>query len=439
MKALIIAAGRGNRLKGLTKDKPKPLIQLLGLSLIERVILTAREAGIDDFVIVTGYFGDKIKAKLGNGSEYGVKITYIENREWHRGNGVSVLKAKKLLKERFVLLMSDHIFDTRILSELIKANLEDDESALVVDKIPAEYVDLNDATKVRIEEDYIRDIGKKIKDYNCIDCGIFLLSSSIFEALKKSIRKDDETLSGGIRILAKDGKMRFFEVKNNFWIDIDTIESYRKAEEILCKKLIKSTDGPVSRYLNRLVSIRLSKLLVKTNIKPNIISLLSFGICLLSAFLFSFGDYFPIAVAGVLSQFSSIVDGCDGEIARLKFQQTDYGAWFDAVLDRYADGLMILGMVYGWWSLYSRVEIWIIGFIALIGSFMNSYTAIKYDAIFIKSEKIKVRFGRDIRLLLIMVGALFNQIYYTLIVLGILVNAESIRRLYILRDGRLYR
>ena len=90
MKALIIAAGKGRRLEGLTKDGPKPLIKLLGLSLIERVMLTARQAGIDEFVIVTGFFGEKIKEGLGNGERCGVKISYIENREWQSGNGVSV-------------------------------------------------------------------------------------------------------------------------------------------------------------------------------------------------------------------------------------------------------------------------------------------------------------------------------------------------------------
>jgi len=118
LKALIVAAGKGSRLKNLTRNKPKPLIQLLGLSLIERVILTAKQAGINDFVVVIGYLGDKIKEKLGNGEIYGVKISYIENKEWQRGNGVSVLKAKELLKENFFLLMSDHIFDAKILKEL---------------------------------------------------------------------------------------------------------------------------------------------------------------------------------------------------------------------------------------------------------------------------------------------------------------------------------
>ena len=59
MKALIIAAGKGSRSGSLTKDEPKPLVRLLGLSLVERVILTAKEVGIDEFVIVIGYLGGK--------------------------------------------------------------------------------------------------------------------------------------------------------------------------------------------------------------------------------------------------------------------------------------------------------------------------------------------------------------------------------------------
>jgi CDP-L-myo-inositol myo-inositolphosphotransferase len=120
MKALIIAAGRGSRLNGLTKDKPKSLLRLLGLSLIERIILTAKQAGVDEFVVTIGYLGDKIQANLGDGRKFGVKITYIENKEWEKGNGVSVLKAKGLLSSgNFFLLMSDHIFDVRILKELV--------------------------------------------------------------------------------------------------------------------------------------------------------------------------------------------------------------------------------------------------------------------------------------------------------------------------------
>ena len=101
-------------------------------------------------------------------------------------------------------------------------------------------------------------------------------------------------------------------------------------------------------------------------------------------------------------------------------------------MDRYADAFIILGMSYGYWYIYAYPQIWIIGFAALMGSFMNSYTAIKYDAIF--SKKGKIRLGRDIRLFIIMVGAIFNQVMYTLLILAILTNAESIRRVYFLRE-----
>ena len=124
MKALIIAAGRGSRLNDLTKDIPKALIPLLGLPLIERVILTTKEAGINEYVIVVGYFGDKIRASLCNGERLGIRINYIENEEWQKSNGLSVLRTKELLNENFILLMSDHIFDARILKGLVNFDMK---------------------------------------------------------------------------------------------------------------------------------------------------------------------------------------------------------------------------------------------------------------------------------------------------------------------------
>src|SRR5919108_3619530 len=96
-KALIIAAGQGTRIHSITNGKPKPLTHHLGLSLIQRVILNVKEVGVDEFIIVIGYLGDEIKWELENGSKYGVKITYIENKEWQKGNGISALKARELL------------------------------------------------------------------------------------------------------------------------------------------------------------------------------------------------------------------------------------------------------------------------------------------------------------------------------------------------------
>ena len=212
MKALIIAAGNGERINHITDGKPKPLLDVLGLTLIERAILSAKKAGINEFVIVLGYKGRAIKKYLGSGEKHNVKIEYVYNREWKKENGVSVLKAEKAVGETFVLLMSDHIFDYRILQNLIKKSRS--KCILCVDRSPDAYIDMEDATKVRTDGKKIIDIGKDIKKYDAVDCGIFLLNKEIFKAIKESVKRGETSLSAAVKILAKNNKIEVFDIKN---------------------------------------------------------------------------------------------------------------------------------------------------------------------------------------------------------------------------------
>ena len=433
MKALILAAGQGIRQK--ENGDSKPLIPLLGLNFIERAILTAKKSGIKEFQIIIGYKGKRIKNKLGNGEKLGVNIDYIYNDEWIKGNGISVLKAKNYLQEPFILLMADHLFDYKILFALQQQTIEDDECILCVDKNHHKYLDVDDATKVFIEDGLIKDINKQLNHHNAIDTGIFLCTPVIFDALEESINSGNESLSAGIKILASRHKMKAFDISDKYWIDVDDDSALKNAKSFLLEKLKKNTDGPISRILNRPISIKISELLLKTNITPNQISLISFIFGLFGALFFYFGDYVFLVIGGILVHLSSIIDGCDGEVARLKLIESKYGGWFDAVMDRYADAIIIFGMVHGHWILHNDITIWTIGFMALMGSFLNSYTADKYDAIFKKriKEINGMRMGRDVRLFLIFIGALSNQILITLAILAIISNFESIRRLIVLR------
>lgn len=444
-KALILAAGKGERMGHLTEDKPKALVQLLGLTLIERALLTAKQAGIKEFVIVVGYLGDRIREELGDGSRHDVKITYVENEEWTRGNGISALKAKGSFEENFILLMADHIFDSDILKGLMTRDFKSSVVAAVDRRRPSPG-----DTKVLEEDGRIVEIGKNVEKANCVDTGIFLCAPAVFSYVEKAIEQGRTELADGIGEAARNGDAEVFDITkaggNVFgggqtgkprWVDIDTEEDLKRAEEMLCRSLTKPTDGPVSRFLNRPISVRISKLLTKTRIRPNSISFISFVIGSSSAVFFCFGSYLSIIVAGLLAQICSIFDGCDGEVARLKFQDTSYGGWFDAVLDRYADAAIILGMIYGYWALGGYMLIWIVGSIALIGTFMNSYTAGRYDTFLKKKTKTKgigMRMGRDVRLFLIMIGALLNQVFLILAILAILTNVESLRRLVVLRN-----
>jgi len=431
VKCLILASGQGSRLKA--KGDSKPLVPLLSLPLIERVILTAHKAGLTDFYVVTGYNGEKINKHLEQFSRIrNIKITTINNNDWKKENGISVLKAKDHIKENFVLLMSDHIFDESILIKLKDQKIADDEIMLAVDYNIKDnkLVDVDDVTKVNVQNNNIVDIGKNINKYNAYDTGIFLCSPAIFNTIKKSSEKGDSSLSGGIRTLADKKKAKTFDINDNYWIDVDNEDMFKIAESKLWSNLKKKYDGPVSRYLNRPISTSISKYLLKTRISPNFISLFTFIIATLGAFFFFLGGYVNLVIGGILAQFASIIDGCDGEIARLKFQATAFGGWFDAVLDRYADGFLLFGLTYYVYFINNNFLYIAIGFLAIIGSFMNSYTADKYDSLMSRRLDLKnyIRIGRDLRIFLIFIGALVNQPLLILSLIAILTNAENIRR-----------
>ena len=452
MKCLIIAAGKGSRLQ--SRGDSKPLISILGIPLIERVIRAAMEAGADEFFVVIGHQGERVRDFLAHlADRLAVRITPLVNDDWDKENGLSVLKARDVLHEPFLLLMADHLFDPSLIRPLATLTLGDGEIALVVDgNTRNPLIDLEDVTRVKLEDDgppdsdkkrnrkKIRDIGKGLADFNGFDTGIFLCSPAIFKALEQSKEKDgDTTLSGAVRILAAEGRAKAI-LLDGFWIDVDDPAAFQRAEQVLLKRLRdKPNDGPVARYLNRPFSVRISRYLVQRDVTPNQISLFSFLCSVLAAGLFMLGGYFFLIVGGVLAQFASIIDGCDGEVARLKYQSSDVGGWFDAVLDRYADAFLLFGLT--WHLLAADVSglILLVGFMAIIGSFMLSYTADKYDNLM--RERIQAggkagfRMGRDVRVFLIFLGAITNMVLAILVLIAVVMNLETLRRVKMALDG----
>jgi len=139
MKCLIIAAGKGSRLK--PRYSNKPLAPLLGVPLIERVIRTALSAGVDDFYVVTGHRGAEVSRFLEQLSERcRITVKPIHNNEWDRKqNGLSVLKAKPYLSGNFLLMMADHIFDPALPGNLLKCPISDGDIILAVDRNVNKY------------------------------------------------------------------------------------------------------------------------------------------------------------------------------------------------------------------------------------------------------------------------------------------------------------
>ena len=117
---LILAAGNGTRIRPVSAGLPKPLVDFRGKPILEHVIRRAHQAGIERFVIVVGYRSDLIRSWF-DSRWLGVSVTFVENPDYHKANGISALKAKDEIHENFLLLMADHIFEPETARVLLQS------------------------------------------------------------------------------------------------------------------------------------------------------------------------------------------------------------------------------------------------------------------------------------------------------------------------------
>ncbi|MGB8769494.1 MAG: phosphocholine cytidylyltransferase family protein [Candidatus Korobacteraceae bacterium] len=230
--ALILAAGNGSRLAARSGELPKPLVRLHGKPLLEHVVRGAHQAGIERFVIVVGYHGHLIQQWWKNSPVRDLPVTWVENPEYLKNNGVSVLRAKPEIHEPFLLLMSDHIFEPQTARALLHQPVQEGEVILGVDKNIDSVFDLDDATKVRMDGDRIVNIGKDLALYDALDTGMFHCTPALFQALESAMFNWNCSLSDGLRLLAGAGKFKGFDIGDAHWQDCDTPEALDYANDI---------------------------------------------------------------------------------------------------------------------------------------------------------------------------------------------------------------
>lgn len=229
-KAVILAAGNGSRLASVSGNLPKPLVDLDDKPILEHVLQGAQEAGVQEFFIVLGYRGDVIKSHFRGDRRF--HITWIENQDYHKSNGVSLLKAKNVVRDPFLLLMADHVFEPHTASALLRQPMKKDEVILAVDEKLDSIFDMDDATKVCRMGDHIIDIGKQIRCYDAVDTGMFLCSPELFVFLEACKKNDNCSLSDGMQEMARQRKLRAFDIGDGWWQDIDSPEALTYARRM---------------------------------------------------------------------------------------------------------------------------------------------------------------------------------------------------------------
>ena len=229
MKGVIISAGIGSRLWKTTKQVPKTLLPYKNGTILSTIIEQLKQAGITELIIVVGFKKNYIVDYLQKNPQ-SLPVTFVENLEWEKGNALSVYKVKDYIKnEPFLLSMADHLVKVEALKQIV--NSPERINLLLVDPFITENFDLDDATKVKTENDYIIAIGKELTDYNALDCGIFRLEPDFFSAVEKAVAKGKDSISNAIAELIPLKRIKSIILnKANQWLDIDTPEAYQFAQ-----------------------------------------------------------------------------------------------------------------------------------------------------------------------------------------------------------------
>ena len=304
---------------------------------------------------------------------------------------------------------------------------------MAIDKNLDRVLDVNDTTKVLVKGNKIIGLNKDLKNYNAYDTGMFICSPYIFEVLKKTTALGKNSLSDGMRVIAKEGNLRSLDNKGKFWADCDTWEDIKFARKKFINDLTKGEDGIISKQFNRKISTLISRYLVNTSITPNMISFTILMMAIPTFLLLASGIYPWLILGGLLIQLMSILDGVDGEIARMKFTRSSWGEFLDANLDKYVDTAAVAGMTLGFLKITGNSWIIPISLFLIFGLGLDGYMPNKFQVITGK----KLKFGmlkiinikRDTRLLILSLGAIFNLILLSFVVLLVFYHFKVFIRL----------
>jgi choline kinase len=243
--AVILMAGSGSRLRASGKLVPKPLVPVLQQPLISYVIDCFSRAGVRTLHAVVGSQSERLLAGLKPLVPRGMQLHPIKNPHWKMQNGISLLSAEKRVAAPFLLTMGDHLFEYSLVDVLLRHG-DRDQLNLAIDKKIASIFDLEDAMKVRTQDNRVVGIGKHLATYDAIDTGMFLCPPEIFAYLKAAQRNGDCSLADGVRLMAADNKVRAVDIGEVWWQDVDTEAMLARAEEELLMRLRRSESVTLS-------------------------------------------------------------------------------------------------------------------------------------------------------------------------------------------------
>jgi bifunctional UDP-N-acetylglucosamine pyrophosphorylase/glucosamine-1-phosphate N-acetyltransferase len=242
MKALVLAAGEGTRLRPLTSNIPKPLLMLAGKPYLQHLFEGLRDAGVEEIYLLVGWKANRVREHFGDGTALGVKIRYLEQKE-RKGTAHAVGVADGIIKGDFLCVNGDVLLSAADIKALA-AEAKKGGSVMAV----AQVADPSRFGVVEEESGLMRRIHEKPKNppSDLVNAGAFAFTPRIFELIRKTglSPRGEYEITDTLNMLCQEEELHLLRLKD-YWLDVGLPWDLLKANELLMKGQARRIDGTV--------------------------------------------------------------------------------------------------------------------------------------------------------------------------------------------------
>jgi len=243
MKALVLAAGEGTRLRPLTSNVPKPLIVVAGKPFLSHVFHALSAVGVKEIVLLVGWKANRIKEYYGNGSREGIKIHYLEQKE-RMGTAHAIGVAEQTMTEPFICVNGDVVISESDVGEMVAIHERKRSTVVgaVTVKDPQRFgvIEMSGGKLARIIE------KPQIPPTDLINAGIFIFNPEIFKEIKNTAKssRGEYEITDTLNNLAKSKSVLVHRLKGD-WIDVGRPWDLLRANEILMSRMKGRIQGTI--------------------------------------------------------------------------------------------------------------------------------------------------------------------------------------------------
>jgi phosphatidylglycerophosphate synthase len=369
------------------EGKVTPLTNILGLTLVHRVVLAAAQSGVRDFFLMgasaeeAGEIADLLKKDTRTISQ-SLSVSPVPVPGTGKPAGGTNIHG------RFWLIPADAVFDPDILARAAEADPGGAVNLHLVDS--AARTGLEMAETVRVKSGLSGQGGLTFvegpAEGSSVYAGVSLCSADIFPRLGALFTKAGPRppAAGFLNDIFGNAPAQTFDTAGRFCFRVLSKAALKKARRSLLATARKPTDSFISRTFNRPISLFLTRPLIWLGIKPNPLSVVCLAIGMASCWFIAQGGYVQSVLGAFLFEFASIFDGCDGEVARLTYRTSKFGGFVDMVGDAVIFVLFFVCLPVGLYRSSHRPVWLVLGVLALLsmGTFYLQLTT------FMKKKKL---------------------------------------------------